>query len=244
NYAVGTDPRSVAVGDFNGDGKPDLAVANTGSSTISVLLGNGDGTFQAAQTFAAGASPWSVTAGDFNDDGKQDLAAANFGSADVSVLLGNGDGTFQAAVSYPSGTGSLSHNHPESVRAGDFNADGKPDLTVANNDASVSVLLGNGDGTFQAARTFWAHIHPASVAVGDFNRDGNQDLAVANFDSGDVSVLLGNGDGTLQAPSAPPILTVIKAGTGSGTVTSTPVGINCEPSCSANYPNGTTVTLA
>src|SRR2546422_3325299 len=103
------------------------AVANTGSNTISVLLGNGDGTFQAAQTFAAGASPWSVTAGDFNNDGKQDLAAANFGSADVSVLLGNGDGTFQAAVSYPSGTGSLSHNHPESVRAGDFNADGKPD---------------------------------------------------------------------------------------------------------------------
>src|SRR3989440_597917 len=100
DLAAGRSPDSVAVGDFNGDGKLDLAVANRGSNDVSVLVGNGDGTFQAALTFAAGSGPSSVAAGDFNGDGKLDLAVASRGSSLVSVLLGNGDGTFQAALTF------------------------------------------------------------------------------------------------------------------------------------------------
>ena len=103
NYAAGTVLSSVAVGDFNGDGKADLAVANDGSDTVSVLLGNGNGTFQAAVNYGAGTDPRSVAVGDFNGDGKADLAVANFFSDNVSVLLGNGNGTFQAAVNYAAG---------------------------------------------------------------------------------------------------------------------------------------------
>src|SRR5438874_83752 len=104
NYGAGTHPFSVAVGDFNSDGRSDLAVANEGSGNVSVLLGNGDGTFQAAVNYGAGGNPGSVAVGDFNADGKPDLAVANTGSGNVSVLLGDGDGTFQPAVNY--GTGS------------------------------------------------------------------------------------------------------------------------------------------
>jgi hypothetical protein len=192
----------VAVGDFNGDGKPDLAVANYGSDTVSVLLGQGDGTFLPAVNYAAGGAPWSVAVGDFNGDGIADLAVANQGTppsysnGSVSVLLGKGDGTFLTAVSYAAGY------QPVSVAVGDFNGDGKQDLAVANygyygNGQGVSVLLGNGDGTFLTAVNYPGGIQPSAVAVGDFNGDGKQDLAVANeTNPGTVSVLLGHGDGT------------------------------------------------
>jgi hypothetical protein len=192
NYAAGPYANSVAVGDFNGDGKLDLAVA--GVSGVSVLLGNGDGTFMAAVNYSAGGT--SVAVGDFNGDGKLDLAVA--GGSGVRVLLGNGDGTFQAAVNYAAGP------YASSVAVGDFNGDGIPDLAVANlgtyplfNDSSVSILLGQGDGTFLPAQSYAAGNNAYSVAVGDFNGDGKQDLAVTNY-GGTVSVLLGNGDGTFQ----------------------------------------------
>jgi VCBS repeat protein/FG-GAP repeat protein len=129
----------VAVGDFNGDGMQDLAVANdtVGIGSVSVLLGNGDGTFQPAQNFAAGSSPFSVAVGDFNGDGVPDLAVANLNSINVSVLLGNGDGTFQPAQNFGVGTG------PRSMAVGDFNGDGKLDLAVAALFTSVSVLINN-----------------------------------------------------------------------------------------------------
>jgi hypothetical protein len=196
--AAGSGPDSVAVGDFNGDGKLDLAVANSGSNDVSVLLGNGDGTFQTALHSSVGVSPVSVAVGDFNGDGKLDLVVVNNGSNDVSVLLGNGDGTFQTALDFDTGAG------PVSVAVGDFNADGRLDLVVANFAAgNVGVLLGNGDGTFQPAVNYGAGPLPVSVAVGDFNGDGKLDLAVANQSAGNagpsmVGVLLGNGDGTFQ----------------------------------------------
>ena len=192
--AAGSGPDSVAVGDFNGDGKLDLAVANSGSNDVSVLLGNGDGTFQTALHSSVGVSPVSVAVGDFNGDGKLDLVVVNNGSNDVSVLLGNGDGTFQTALYSP-----LVGVNPVSVAVGDFNGDGKLDLVVVNSFSNnVSVLLGNGDGTFQTALDFDTGAGPVSVAAGDFNADGRLDLVVANFAAGNVGVLLGNGDGTFQ----------------------------------------------
>jgi hypothetical protein len=101
SFAAGAAPHSVAVGDFNGDGKVDLAVANAGGDNVSVLLGRGDGTFQTAADYDVGASPYSVAVGDFNGDGKADLAVANAGAGTISVLLGRGDGTFQTAVISP-----------------------------------------------------------------------------------------------------------------------------------------------
>src|SRR6266852_2860168 len=126
-FATGSTPTSVAIGDFNGDGKLDLAVANANSANVSVLLGNGDGSFQAQTTFATGFIPESVAIGDFNGDGKLDLAVANGGDNNVSVLLGNGDGSFQAQTTFATGT------NPQSVAIGDFNGDGERDLAVANN---------------------------------------------------------------------------------------------------------------
>src|SRR5205823_3940948 len=144
----GNFPESIAVGDFNGDGKLDVAVAHFYSNDVTLLLGNGDGTFQPAQvvqTFASDMYLIPVAVGDVNGDGKLDLVVANAGSNNVSVLLGNGDGTFQAAKTFPVG------NRLEFVALGDFNGDRKLDLAVASyNTNTVGVLFGVGDGTFLA----------------------------------------------------------------------------------------------
>jgi hypothetical protein len=197
NSVVGNQPISVAVGDFNNDGKPDLAVANSNDNTVSVLVGNGDGTFQRAANYAVGSTPYWVAVGDFNGDGKPDLAVANYDGGVVSVLLGNGDGTFQAAVNYGAGA------NPESIAVGDFNGDGHLDLAVANaGDDTISVLLGNGDGTFQGSVSYGVGTFPVSVAAADFNNDGKTDLVATNLGDGTLSVLLGNGDGTFQASAS------------------------------------------
>jgi hypothetical protein len=188
------EPLSVAVGDFTGSGILDLAVANVRSNTVSVLLGNGDGTFQPAVNYAVGLGPLSVAVGDFNHDGFPDLAVANADSDSVSVLLGNGDGTFQAATNY--NVGSL----PVSVAVGDFTGNGILDLAVANGDSNtVSVLRGNGDGTFQPMATYAVGVAPVFVAVGEFIRNGILDLAVANDGDNTVSILMGNGNGSFQS---------------------------------------------
>ena len=194
DYPTGTSPFSVAVGDFNSDGKLDLANANSGSNNVSVLLNNGTGTFAAKVDYPTGTNPRSVAVGDFNGDSKPDLAIANNGSNNVSVLLNNGDGTFAAKVDYTTGSA------PRSVAVGDFNSDGKPDLATANfNSANVSVLLNNGDGTFAAKVNYTTGSAPSSVTVGDFNVDGKPDLAIANEANSNVSVLLNNGSGTFTA---------------------------------------------
>jgi len=135
---AGSDPRSVAVHDFNGDGKVDLAVANGTSNDVSIFLGNGDGTFAAAVNYGAGSSPEGLAVGDFNGDGKFDLASANSTSDNVSILMGNVDGTFATAVNYGAGSS------PRGVGVGDVNGDGRSDLAVANfSSDDVSILLGN-----------------------------------------------------------------------------------------------------
>jgi hypothetical protein len=183
SYATADRSYAVAVGDFNGDGTFDLAVAGYITNTISVLLGNGDGTFQAHVDYATGSDrPQGVAVADFNGDGKLDLAVTHQYDT-ITVLLGNGDGTFQPAVN----VGAFAVG-----AVGDFNRDGKLDLAVGDGNNTL-VLFGNGDGTFQPAVNVGAG-WPG--AVGDYNRDGKLDLVALNGNA--ITVLLGDGDGTFQ----------------------------------------------
>ncbi|HVK16612.1 MAG TPA: FG-GAP-like repeat-containing protein [Fimbriiglobus sp.] len=184
---------SVAVADFDRDGRLDLVVANRGPfpnyaapGTISILRGDGSGQFGTPLTLGAGANPVSVIAADLNGDGVVDAATANLESDSVSVLVGNGDGTLAAARQYSVG-------RAESLGVGDFNGDGTLDLVTANRHAFVTVLPGAGDGTFSAPCDYWAGAEPVSVAVGDFDGDARPDLAVAQLYSDQLSVLLNDG---------------------------------------------------
>jgi len=197
---TGQDPSSVAVGDFNGDGKLDLAVANMWGGTVSILLGDGKGNFTLASSPHTGNTASSVAVGDFNGDGKLDLAVANMSDATVSILLGDGTGNFTLASSLAVGS------WPISVAVGDFNGDGKLDLAVANMyGPTVSILLGDGTGNFTLASSPATGSWPSSVAMGDFNGDGKLDLATANCVSDTVSILLGDGTGNFTLGSSPAV---------------------------------------
>lgn len=199
--AVGTGADALAVGDFNVDGIPDLAVANGTAGTVTVLLGLGNATYKptTSSPITVGTGPDALAVADFNGDGDPDLAVANAGSNNVLVLKGDGTGNFSAfAAASPVGTS------PTAMALGDFNKDDAMDLVVANaGSANVSVLLGNGDGTFQAATNTAVGTAPSALAVADLTGDGNLDVAVANSGSDDVTILTGNGTGALAAAGAP-----------------------------------------
>jgi hypothetical protein len=198
-FPVGKGPLGAAAGDFDEDGNLDLAVANFGDDTVTILLGDGLGAFTAAGSpISVGDGPIFIAVGDFSDphDGHLDLAVANQRSDDVSILLGDGSGGFTAVLP-PKPVG----NQPVSIAVADFNnpPDGKLDLAVANFAAqTVSIFLGDGNGTFTPQPVGAVGTQPVSIVAGDFNGDDKVDLATANQGK-NVSILLGNGDGTFQA---------------------------------------------
>lgn len=189
----------LVAADFNGDGKLDLAVPNSFDNTVSIFLGNGDGTFQPQLTFATGTYPVSVIAADFNGDGKTDLVVS--GNGGLSILLGNGDGTFQQHNDFFQAIAFTT----SSLAVGDFNADGKLDLAFAaeNNGGGPYIFLGNGNGTFQTPKGYATPGWPTSMTTADLNGDGKLDLIAAwtstTSAAGGVSIFLGNGDGTFNA---------------------------------------------
>lgn len=188
NYPSAAQGSSIALGDFNGDGKPDFATVDGETKIVSVFLGNGDGTFRTGQTYSTVSEARALAAGDFNGDGRTDLiiASQNQFSGSLSVLLGNGDGTFQPPLNYP-----LASN-PYAVAIADFNNDGIADVVTANSFGStVSILLGRGDGSFQPEVDVNVTFSPGSLAIADFNRDGYADIAVSGLNG--VSILLGQG---------------------------------------------------
>jgi hypothetical protein len=215
--ATGAEPQALAVGDVNGDGHPDVVTADAffANVGVSVLLGNGDGSFAPHADYAAGNLPRSVSLADLNGDGHLDVITANDNGTSVSVLLGNGDGTLAPHVDYvianPTGSGTA----PQQLAVADLNGDGHPDVaTVDTNGSTVSVLMGNGDGTLASHTDFATGGTPQSVAVADVNGDSRPDLVIGTtIFSSYVSVLIN----TPSAPGPPTIGTAI-AGNGSATV--------------------------
>jgi len=197
--STGAAPWAEATGDLNGDGIPDLVVTTLNSSTLTILLGNGDGTFRSVAGPNVGVGAYCVGIGDFNGDGKLDIAVGNNAGTALTILLGNGDGTFRPMATHP-----IAGGLPESIAVADLNGDGKPDLVVSNYSGPMfSILLGNGDGTFTPApgnvpngSECW------SVSIGDYDGDGIPDLAVTSNNS-TVTIFLGNGDGTFTQLGSP-----------------------------------------
>lgn len=200
DFTVGNSPIGIAAADLNGDQIMDFVVANSGSSSVSVMIGRAEGQFEPAVAYStAFDSPVGIVVCDLNGDGIPDLAVgggnlAAGGSGGFSILLGKGDGTFAPAVFTSLSVGC------DWIAAADFNKDGRLDLVTANGNGgrgnTVSVILGNGDGTFRTPRTFVVGANPAHVVTADFNHDGIPDIATSNNSGDSVSILIEKGDGT------------------------------------------------
>ena len=202
-FPVANGPWSLVAGHFSGDGDSllDLAVISDKTTRVTLLFGNGDGTFQSqSQTLLAGQDPEAIGTGDFNGDSRADLAVLNEDTNDVSVFLNNGDGTFGDQVQFSVG------DEPQGIVVADFNRDGRDDLAVSNrgND-EVSILLGRGDGAFFGVPRNQVGTDPESIVTVDLNGDGRLDVVTANRVSDDVTVLLGLGNGTFEGGMSFPV---------------------------------------
>jgi hypothetical protein len=198
DFLISGGPGLLVAGDFNSDGKLDLAMTLS-AGQVGIVLGNGDGTFQNLVDYTAGSGTlYSIAAGDFNGDNRLDLAVVVNADNAVSILLGNGDGSFQNAVEYATALG------PAWLSAVDLDGDGKLDLAVnviASTPPAISVLLGNGDGTFQGHVDFPTLQETFTLAAADLNGDDEQDLVVTNFFRSTIDTFLGQGNGQLQQPN-------------------------------------------
>jgi Bacterial Ig-like domain (group 3)/FG-GAP-like repeat len=235
NVTAGPFAQGVATGDFNGDGFADVVISNGNANTLTVLLGNGSGTFTAAPVVNTPANPTSIVVGDFNGDGRQDLAVTDVDDAEITVFLGAGNGTFTNAGSYETPGG------PNHLAIGDFNNDGMQDLVATvDGDTNLAILIGNGDGTFQnAGNSPSVGANPASVTVADFNGDGNVDLAVVGDSTiNALTILLGNGDGTFTAANANPA-----TGAGPASVTAADLNGDGKPDLAVANSADSTITI-
>ena len=245
-YKINGSPATLIAADVNGDGFPDIVVADggdpyTGSNGgLWVLLNNKDGTFASPVEYPAGVEPTFLFAADFNGDGKLDLVASDSGAATIVVLLGNGDGTFQAAVSMPAGRFS------DVVVSADFNNDGKADLAVTDSAANnLLIFFGNGDGTFQQPHSFRSGPGYGDLIFGDFNNDGFTDL-IASFASGNQAIVfLNNGSGGFTASPPyllggyPTVLEFSPPGAAAGFVLLSTDNVNLLPVVVSGNSNGT-----
>ena len=193
NHTGFSNPYAIVLGDFNGDNRLDLAVANNNGGNVSVLLGDGSGAFPVRTNYPVGVNPWGLAVGDVTGEGHLDLIVANSGTTNLSVLPGNGNGTFGSPTNYPVG------GSPRRVSIADLNGDSVGDLAVLKGDNTLGVLLGTGGGSFGSPTNFpTGGAEPHHFVLADLNADGRLDAIVANYGSERVSVLLGNGDGTFQ----------------------------------------------
>jgi len=206
---------AIATGDFNRDGLPDVVAVLNNANSVAILLGKGDGTFQAPSFFTVGSMPDAIAVADLNGDGAADLVVGNYGDGSISILLGDGKGGFTPANGSPFASSTETFDAtresgtlPSGIVVGDFNGDGWPDLAVASfgympngllPGSNISIIFGNGDGTFQTPVSSTTNYFAQAIAAGDFNGDGITDLAIQSY-STHVSVLLGNGDGTFKTP--------------------------------------------
>ena len=197
SYPVGKNPTTVTTGDFNADGFTDIVTTNISSNTLSLLFGNGDGTFQEQIQLRVCQEPRALVTNDFNLDGRPDIALACSGSDQVSILLGKDDSKFTEGSQYPV------HRTPVSIATDDVNGDQKPDLVVALRNDKLKVFLGDGNGAFRPAAQYEYGDTPTSLALQDLNNDGKPELIVTNGGpmSSAVSVWVGIGDGTFERPA-------------------------------------------
>ncbi|MGH7255013.1 MAG: FG-GAP repeat domain-containing protein [Nitrospirales bacterium] len=196
SYDVGRNPTSVTTADFNHDGLTDLITTNIGNNSLSILFGNGDGSFERHVQLQTGKQPRALGTNDFNGDGWLDVAVACSGGDEISIFFGRDDGKFLLVHRYPV------HRTPVSITAGDFNGDQRADLAVALRNDKVKILLGDGTGAFRPGVEYQYGDTPTTIASADLSSDGVLDLAVSNGGpmSSAVSIWIGKGDGTFHDP--------------------------------------------
>lgn len=196
SYKVGKNPTTITTGDLNHDSFTDLVTTNIASNTLSILLGNGDGTFKDQVQIHVCQEPRALVMGHFNQDDHADVALACSGGDEIALLLGHGNGKFEEGPHYPV------HRTPVALATDDVNGDRHPDLVVALRNDKIKIFLGTGTGEFRHGPQYEYGDTPTSVALSDLNGDGKLDLVVTNGGpmSNAVSIWLGNGDGTFRDP--------------------------------------------